>query len=503
MTAPGPDSAKRQSTIGDRQSSLAARNLTTRDLAVLWHPCSQMRDYEQFAPLPVVAAKNCRIRLADGRELLDCISSWWCKSLGHGHPRLLAALRDQAEAFEHVILANTTNEPVVRLCERLLAAANGLDVEHWGPDAPPGKNPGMQPGHFGRVFLADNGSTAVEIALKMALQAQTQRGQANRTKFAALRNGYHGETLGALSVGDLGLYSAPYKSIMFPVTMLEPLPYRSGPDDPDWMNADAQWAAIRTQLEPVAHTLAAIIYEPVLQGAGGMHVYSPRLLEHFRGWADDHDVYLIADEIAAGMGRCGAMLASHLTKFPASPAIGHRPSATSALPDFAVVSKGLTGGVIPLSACLTTDAIYQLFYGDYFSGRAFMHSNTWTGHALAVAVANAALDVMADEHILQQVADHGPIIRDGLRQLADERPYFTHYRGLGMVAALDLQAPDGSPLDPRRRTGFRIYQEAVRRGALLRNLGDTLYLFPPLNTAPADLHAMVNLLADSAAAVMA
>ena len=172
-----------------------------------------MRDYRDFPPLEVVGARGTRLRLADGREILDAISSWWCKSLGHGHPRLAAALREQQEAFEHVITANTTSAPLVRLCERLLAAANGHPAATWGASAPPGRSPG----HFGKVFLADNGSTAVEIALKMALQAQAQRGAPGRTRFAALENGYHGETVGALSVGDLELYAAPYRSLCFPV----------------------------------------------------------------------------------------------------------------------------------------------------------------------------------------------------------------------------------------------------------------------------------------------
>src|SRR5450432_426340 len=172
-----------------------------------------MRDYDDFAPLEIVGARGSRLRLADGREILDAIASWWCKALGHGHPELLAALGAQAAAFEHVITANTTSAPLVRLCERLLAAANGELAAAWGPDAPPGR----RAGHFGKVFLADNGSTAVEIALKMALQAQAQRGHSTRTRFSALENGYHGETVGALSVGDLELYAAPYRSLCFPV----------------------------------------------------------------------------------------------------------------------------------------------------------------------------------------------------------------------------------------------------------------------------------------------
>ncbi|MBA3683712.1 MAG: adenosylmethionine--8-amino-7-oxononanoate transaminase [Planctomycetes bacterium] len=458
--------------------------LVERDLAVLWHPCGQQRDYQDFPPLEVVAAKGCRLTLADGRQVLDAIASWWCKSLGHGHPRLRAALIAQAETFEHVILANTTNEPVVRLCERLLALANGFGEDAWGPGAPAGR----RDGHFARVFFADNGSTGVEVALKLALQAQAQSGRPRRTRFAALANGYHGETVGALSVGDCGLYKDTFAPLLFPCAMIGGLPYRSGPEDPRWQDVAEEWPAIERALAPLADELAAIVYEPVLQGAGGMRLYAPALLSRLRAWADAHDVLLIADEIAAGMGRCGAMLASHL--------------ADDALADIAVLSKGLTGGFLPLAAVLTTQRLHDAFDAEWSAGKAFLHSNTYAGNALAVAVANAALDAYAEEAVLAQVAANGPALRRGLRALAETRPFLRDVRGVGMMAAVDLRQRDGSPLDRSQRTGWRVYREAVARGALLRPLGDTMYLFPPLNTGPGDLRAMIGILADSVDAVL-
>jgi adenosylmethionine-8-amino-7-oxononanoate aminotransferase len=451
-----------------------ASDLVARDLSVFWHPCSQMRDYQVFPPLEVVGAKGARLQLADGRQVLDAIASWWCKSLGHGHPRLLAALSAQAKAFEHVITANTTSEPLVRFCERILAAANRA------PRAP---------AHFGKVFLADNGSTAVEIALKMALQAQAQRGAPQRTRFAAFENGYHGETAGALSVGDLDLYAAPYRAMCFEVERVTGLPYRAGPHDAAWLDAGREWPAIEAALEMRADTLVAVVYEPVLQAAGGMRFYSPDLLRRLRAWADARGVYLIADEIAAGMGRLGASLASHLVP--------------GALPDFAVMSKGLTAGVLPLSAVLTTNAVYALFDADYGERRAFLHSNTYTGNALALAVANAVLDVFEDERVLARVAELAPVLRARFEALAASRPWFANVRACGMVAAVDLRAADGAPLDPARRTGYAVYREAVRRGALLRPLGDTMYLFPPLNVTTGEIDEMVDILDASAAAVVA
>jgi adenosylmethionine-8-amino-7-oxononanoate aminotransferase len=466
------------------------QDLVARDLAVFWHPCSQMRDYAVFPPLIVTGARGVRLRLEDGREVLDAISSWWCKALGHGHPRLTAALRAQQDAFEHVITANTTSAPLVSFCERLLAAANGLASSEWGAGAAPGR----RAGHFGKVFLADNGSTAVEIALKMALQAQAQRGSPHRTRFVALENAYHGETAGTLSIGDLDLYAAPYRSLCFPAGRLTGLPYRSGPADPAWLDAGAEWPAIEAALDAQAATLAAIVYEPVLQAAGGMLFYSPDLLRRLRAWADAHGVYLIADEIAAGMGRLGAILASHLADGPGR-------ISTAALPDFAVLSKGLTAGVLPLSAVLTTDAIYDLFVADYADGRAFLHSNTFTGNALAIAVALAVLDVFAADDVLGRVSTHAPRVLTALQKIAAERPYLRNVRGCGMVAAVDIRAADGTALDPRRRTGWHVYREAVRRGALLRPLGDAMYLFPPLTTPDSDVDEMAAILGASLDAI--
>ena len=448
-----------------------------------------MRDHQALPPLPVVGAEGSRLQLADGRSLLDAISSWWCKSLGHGHPRLRAALAQQLDRFEHVIVAGLTHEPLVRLCERLLALANGALPDRWGPDAPAGRTPG----HFARVFLADNGSTAVEIALKMALQAQAQRGQPGRTRFAALANGYHGETTGALSVSDLGLYGDPYRSLMFPVQKLGPLPYRSGPTDPRWLDPDPEWAAIEAALAPQADQLAAIVYEPVLQGAGGMQLYSPALLARLAAWARAHGVYLIADEIAAGLGRLGAMLASHLVPGPLA----------DTLPDLVVLSKGLTGGFLPLSAVLATDEIYRRFDAEYLERKAFLHSNTYTGNALGVAVALAALDAYADEDVLAQVAHGGQLLREQMAALVAPRPFLRNLRSAGMVAAVDLTAPDGGRLDPRRRTGYQVYAQGLQRGALLRPLGDTLYLFPPLTTRASELLEMIDILAASVDAVFA
>ena len=468
------------------------RDLTSRDLAVFWHPCSQMRDYRDFPPLEVVGARGTRLRLADGREILDAIASWWCKALGHGHPRLVAALRAQADAFEHVITANTTSAPLVRFCERLLAAANGLPPSAFAADAPPGR----RAGHFGKVFLAESGSTAVEIALKMALQAQAQRGARRRTRFAALENGYHGETVGALSVGNLSLYAAPYRELCFPVQRLAGLPYRRGPGDPDWLDASAEWPAIEAALDAGADTLAAVVYEPILQAAGGMRFYSPDLLRRLRRWADTRGVYLVADEIAAGMGRLGAMLASHLADGP-GPRVGR------GAPRFRRAVEGADrrrappvrrrhhrrgvcavrrrlrrrAGVPPLEHVRGPRARRR---GGQRGARRVLgrgRPRPGRGHRGAPPRRARVGRRRAPLH------GRGPRVRDGRR-----RRY--------------LLAPGGRPLEPRRRTGYAVYQEAVRRGALLRPLGDTMYLFPPLTATAVEIDEMIAILADAVDAVL-
>jgi adenosylmethionine-8-amino-7-oxononanoate aminotransferase len=237
-----------------------------------------------------------------------------------------------------------------------------------------------------------------------------------------------------------------------------------------------------------AGTLAAIVYEPVLQGAGGMRPISPDLLPRLRRWADANEVLLIADEIAAGMGRCGAHLASHL-------------AGPGALPDLAVVSKGLTGGSLPLACVLATAAIHDACLGTWASGRAFLHSNTYAGNALAVAAAAAVLEVFAREDICGQAIRTGTRMRTALAEAARTRPWLRGVRGVGMAAAVDLRASDGSALDPVRRTGRRVLREALDRGALLRPLGDTMYLFPPLNAPWEEVERMLAILVDSAAAV--
>jgi len=405
-----------------------------------------MKDYETFPPLAVTGAGGPYLFLDNGQTLIDVCSSWWCKSLGHGHPRLRAALHRQTDRFEHVILANTTQEPAVALAEALGRFVPGLS----------------------HVFFGGDGSTAVEIAAKLALQGQRIRGQERRTRFASLRNGYHGEGGLSLALSDLGIYREPFAEVLPIPEILGPLPYRTGPEDAKWMDAEAEWPALSAQLDAVGDTLCAIAFEPLLQGAGGMRVYSPDLLRRLRAWATANGVWLIADEIMTGFYRTGTRLACEQAGI---------------IPDLVCLSKGLTAGWLPLSATLIHDDIYRLFYADYGQGRDFLHSNTFAGNALACAVALEALKVYEEEGIARKVAADGPRLLHAFREMADGSGKLKNIRHLGFLVAADLDLPD----EPRfARAGLAVYREAIKQGALWRNLGSTLYWLPPLN-CPAEL----------------
>jgi adenosylmethionine-8-amino-7-oxononanoate aminotransferase len=415
--------------------------LIARDLQHIWHPCSQMKDYELFKPLIITGASESSLHLEDGRKIIDAISSWWCKSLGHQHPRIKRALHAQMEKFEHVILANTTNETIVDLSERLAHLMPALN----------------------KVMYASDGSCAVEIAMKMSLHARQITGEHKRTLFIALENAYHGETIGALSVSDLGLYRAPYQSVLFDTKFISSLPYVSGEQDALWENCESHWNNILKQLEPYAHTATAVILEPIVQGAAGMKIYSKDFLKRLRAWTSAHGIHLIADEIMTGFGRTGKMLAAQHADIE---------------PDFICLSKGLTAGWLPLSAMLTRSSIYELFYDDYASGKSFLHSHTHSGNVLAASIAIEVLKIMEEENLCARAVAISKVMRTYMQEIADETGGLTNVRSIGAIAAADLVCDT-----PDRRYGYEVYQRAVQLGALLRPIGNTLYWLPPLNVA--------------------
>lgn len=425
-------------------------SLISRDLRHIWHPCSQMQDYQAFPPIELVGAEGAYLHLKEGKKLIDAVSSWWCKTLGHGHPRIREALSRQIEKFEHVILANTTHELIVKLSEELTALVPG-------------------PHH---VFYAGDGSTAVEIAVKIAIHSKKisqnnfTQPQGTAPKLMALENGYHGETALTLALGDLGQYSDPYRDLFPPVSFLRGIPYVNSVLDPLWNDCAEVWPQLESQLEKNRPSLCAIVVEPILQGAGGMRIYSADFLRRLRAWTKAHNIYLIADEILSGYGRTGTMLASEHAGI---------------VPDLICLSKGLTAGWLPLSAVLISDDIYSIFFGEYGQGKDFLHSNTFSGNALGAAVALETLAIYRDEKILEQVNANHSLLREAMGRVAEKTGKLKNLRSIGGIVAADLHGPG---TEKGKRAGYRVYQEAVRRGALLRNLGDTIYWLLPLNIDP-------------------
>ncbi|AWN74387.1 adenosylmethionine--8-amino-7-oxononanoate transaminase [Legionella anisa] len=411
--------------------------LISRDLKHFWHPCSQMKDFETCPPLIIEKAQGSYLYTNKG-PLIDAISSWWCKSLGHGHPAVIEAINAQLECFEHVITANTTHPALVELAEEL---AKITKKQH--------------------VFFASDGSSAVEIAMKLAIHANQIKGFTDKKQFIALKNGYHGETLGTMSVSDLGLYKAPYTSFGLTCHYIQNIPYISGKEDSLWHNCDSYWSTVEKELEAISDKVCAIIVEPLLQGAGGMLCYSPDFLKRLSSWAQSKNIYLIADEIMTGMGRTGKWLASNHAEVE---------------PDLICLSKGLTSGSIPLSCVMIDNSVFDLFYADYTAGKSFLHSHTYSGNPLAVSAALATIRTMHQEKIIEQAKNLGEYMLSALTEVAKLSGKLSNIRGLGAIVAADLEDTG------QNRIGNKVYQHALEHGALIRPIGNTLYWLPPLNT---------------------
>jgi adenosylmethionine-8-amino-7-oxononanoate aminotransferase len=411
--------------------------LINRDLKHIWHPCSQMKDFEDLPPLIVERAQGSYLYTNKG-PVIDAISSWWCKSLGHGHPKVIEAIMKQLDCFEHVIAANTTHPSLVELGEELSKIT-----------------------HKQHIYFASDGASAVEIALKLTIHANQIKGYHHRNQFVALKNGYHGETLALMGVSDLGLYKAPYEAYGVPCHFINDIPYLLNKQDPLWENCDSYWNTTEKQLDALGDKIGAIIFEPVVQGSAGMLCYSPDFLRKLFFWAKKKKIYLIADEIMTGLGRTGEWLASNHADID---------------PDLICLSKGLTSGTIPLSCVMIDHSIFELFYDDYDQGKSFLHSHTFSGHSLAVSAALATIKVIQEEDLIKKAQALGDYMLDCMQEIAQLSGKLTNVRGIGALVAADLEH------NGRDRMGNIIYQHALNQGALIRPLGNTLYWLPPINT---------------------
>jgi adenosylmethionine---8-amino-7-oxononanoate aminotransferase len=439
------------------------KTLLERDALCVWHPCTQHSDHEWLPMLGVARAQGAYLYDAQGRAYLDAISSWWTCLLGHRHPQVVAALKSQLDQLDHVIFGGVTHEPAVALAEKL-CALSGLE----------------------RVFYADVGSAAVEVALKMSFHYWQNCGASAKQRFVCLSGSYHGETLGALSVTDVALYRKTYGPLLLqPIIAPSPDAYLA----PDGVSA-AQFA--RSQAQALEQLLAerhaeicALIVEPLVQCAGGMRMYHPDYLTLARAACTKYGVHLIADEIAVGFGRTGTLFACEQG--------GIRP-------DFMLVGKGLTGGMLPLAAVLTTEAVFQAFYASYDSLRAFLHSHSFTGNPLACSAALANLAALEQENTLTHNLKKQAAMARALAPLR-AHPNVSDVRQTGMIAAVELVANSRTraPFDWRERRGLRVYQHGLTRGALLRPLGNVVYLMPPYCITEAEIDTLAQVVTEGIA----
>ena len=435
---------------------MSNRDWSARDLAVLWHPCTQMKDHESLPMIPIRRGQGAWLEDFDGNRYLDAISSWWVNLFGHANPNINAAIKQQLDSLEHVILAGFTHEPAITLAERLLELApNGLS----------------------RCFYADNGSSAVEVALKMSFHFWRNSGQSQKTRFLSLSNSYHGETLGALAVGDVGLYKDTYAPLlMTPITVASPDCYQREPGESWAEHSRRKFAEMEATLARHADETAAVIIEPLVQCAGNMRMYDPVYLTLLRDACDRHGVHLIADEIAVGFGRTGTLFACEQG---------------SIRPDFLCLSKGLTGGYLPLSCVLTTDDVYAGFYDEYVNQRAFLHSHSYTGNALACSAALATLDLFNRDNTLIRNRELSAQMTAATASLIDH-PHVAEVRQTGMILAIEMvkDKPSREPYPWQERRGLKVYRHGLTRGVLLRPLGNVIYFMPPYVISPDEIRLM-------------
>jgi len=405
---------------------------------------------------------------AQGNRYYDAISSWWCVVHGHGHPRIREAVARQMERMDHVMFGGITHEPAERLSEQLVE---------------------ITPEELTKVFYSDNGSTAVEVALKMSLQYWRNMGKEEKSKFVCLDRGYHGDTVGCMSVSGVEAFRKAFQPILFPAQSV-PAPYcfrcPLGKKNPFCGIECVKY--MEEALKDGEGNIAAVILEPLLMAAGGMLVYPPSWLKEAARLARAYDAHLIVDEVATGFGRTGAMFACEQAGIS---------------PDFLCLSKGLGAGTLPFAATLTTDCVYDAFLGEPESGKTFYHGHTYTANPIGCAVALASLDLFRENRLLENVARMATRLEDGLRPLVD-LPCVGDVRQIGAVGALEL-VRDKDTKEPLSGTDpvFRsIRQEALRRGLFLRPLGNIVYLFLPQCTDKNELDDILTRFIDTMRSVL-
>jgi adenosylmethionine---8-amino-7-oxononanoate aminotransferase len=439
-----------------------------RDLHSIWHPCTQMKDHETVPPLMIERGEGVYLYDREGNKYLDVISSWWVNLLGHNHPRLNAALSRQLNKVAHVMFAGITHQPAIDLAERLLE---------------------ITPENLTKVFFSDNGSTAVEVAVKMSLQYWQQTGREGKRKFAYLKGAYHGETLGALSLCGIGLFREKFEhNLMENIAVQGPDCFRC-PYELQRETCRAEcFEPMQKALQENRDCLAGVIVEPLVQGAAGMKMYPPLYLKKLQEACRANDVHSIYDEIAVGFRRTGSLFVCGEYELN---------------PTFLCLSKGITSGYLPLAATLTEDEIYSAFYGDFSEMKLFIHSHSYSANPLACAVANESLAMLTENDFQANLKPKIRALGEYGNQLK-ELKWCGEFRQTGMIAAIELVADKKTKQEfPfEQRVGYRIYQEGLKRGVLMRPMGDVIYFIPPLVISTDEIKTMIDTAYDCIRAVL-
>ncbi len=440
-------------------NSSRKQELIKKDVQYVWHPDTQMKEYETESPIIIEKGKGIYVWDVEGNKYIDAIASWWVNTLGHSHPRLNKALCEQVEKIEHVLLAGFSHIPAIELAEELVKLTNN-DLK--------------------KVFYSDNGSTATEVALKMAYQYCVQTGNPGKTKFVALEQSYHGDTLGAVSVGGVDIFSKVFKPLLFDIFQAKsPYCYRC-PLGLDNKTCSIECInSVEEIFEKHHQEIAAMIVEPLVQGACGMRMYPAEYLKKLRALCDKYEIILIDDEVAMGFGRTGKMFAYEHAQIT---------------PDIVCLAKGITAGYLPLAVTMTTEKIFNAFYDDYEKYKAFYHGHSFTGNPLAASIALENLKIFKEENIidrLQPKIEHFQKELDRLKELK----HVGDVRYTGMVAAVELVKNKESKetFDSSLRIGKKVYKEALKLGAILRPLGHIIYFIPPYVITDEEIIALVEI----------
>ncbi len=428
-------------------------NWIEKDIKYIWHPYTQMKDCQKLPPILIERAKGVKLYDSKGNVYYDTISSWWCNVHGHNHPKIKEAIKKQLNSLDHILFAGFTHKPAIQLAEQLVQ---------------------ITPKNLTKVFFSDNGSTSVEVALKMSFQYWQNVGRKGKMKFVSLHYAYHGDTLGAMSVGGIDLFQKVFSPLFFKSFKIPPPYCYRCPMQKQSSSCHIECIRpLEDLLKKKGDEIAGLIIEPLVMAAGGMIVYPKEYLKKARELTQKYNVHLILDEVATGFGRTGRMFACEYANIE---------------PEFMCVSKGITSGTLPLAATLTTEKIYKAFYADYTQKKTFYHGHTYTANPLSCQAALATLRIFQEENTLERVEKLIPLLHSKIEELRTLK-FVGDVRYLGMIAGIEIVKKKSTkePFSLKKRVGYKIYKSGLKNGLILRPLGDVIYLYLPLNIKESEL----------------